>query len=169
MEEWLLEEVLGIDLFSTYQHGSTKGSSNKRNARGAKVSDVVVELARAGRLKSGAAYENMPLPLGLFPGGLPPSEVNKYRLAMRVVSAAVTDDQEEVFRSAEIDDAELLKKAKALDDACRKWIASKLGRQKVGKLTAQVLGLGANAGKLPDSAWPRPTGGLFGGLFSRNN
>ena len=97
-------------------------------------------------------------------------EMTKYRLAMRVASAAVTEDQEKVFRAAEIDDAELVRNAKALDEDCRKWIAAKLGRgDNVGRLTAKVLGLGANARNVPHSAWPRPTGGLFGGIFRRNN
>ena len=74
-----------------------------------------------------------------------------------------------MFRATEVDDAELVRNAKALDEECRKWIAAKLGRRKVGKLTAQVLGLGANARSVPDGEWPRPGGGLFGGLFRRNN
>ena len=112
----------------------------------------------------------MPLPLGLYPAGLQSSEVAKHRLAMRVVSAAVKEDQEKVFRAKETDGAALLQKAKGLDESCRKWMADKLGRPSVGRLTAQVLGLGANAAaKLPDSAWPRSNGGLFGGLFRRGN
>ena len=95
--------------------------------------------------------------------------MNKYKLAMRVASAAVTEDQEKVFRAAEIDDAELIQNAKALDEGCRIWIAKALGRKAVGKLTAKVLGLGANARNVPDDKWPRPQGGLFGSMFRRNN
>ena len=75
-----------------------------------------------------------------------------------------TEDQEKVFRAAEINDAELIRNAKALDEGCRKWIAKALGRKKVGKLTAQVLGLGANARNVPAGEWPKPTGGLFGSI-----
>lgn len=35
-----------------------------------------------------------------------------------------------------------LNPTKALDEECRKLTAAKLGRRKVGKLAAQVLGLG---------------------------
>ena len=48
--------------------------------------------------------------------------------------------------------AELVRNAKALDEECCKWTAAKLRRRKVGKLTAQVLGLGANARKMCLSA-----------------
>ena len=88
---------------------------------------------------------------------------------MRVASAAVTEEQDKVFRAEDIDDAELIQNAKALDEGCRKWMAKALGRKKVGKLTAKVLGLGANASKVPNDKWPRPEGGLFGSIFRRNN
>ena len=143
---------------------TSSSKSKKKNQSGVAVSDVVIELARAGKLKSGTAYEDTAPPLNLFPTGLPSSEMNKYKLAMRVASAAVTEDQEKVFRAAEINDAELIRNAKALDEGCRKWIAKALGRKKVGKLTAQVLGLGANARNVPAGEWPKPTGGLFGSI-----
>ena len=78
-------------------------------------------------------------------------------------------EQDKVFRAEDIDDAELIQNAKALDEGCRKWMAKALGRKKVGKLTAKVLGLGANASKVPNDKWPRPEGGLFGSIFRRNN
>jgi hypothetical protein len=127
----------------------------------------VIELARTGRLKSGTAFEDTAPPLNLFSSGLPSSEINKYKLAMRVASAAVTEEQEKVFRAAEIDDAKLIQNAKALDEECRKWIAKALGRKEVGKLTAKVLGLGANARNVPNDKWPRPKGGLFGSMFRK--
>ena len=82
---------------------------------------------------------------------------------MRVVDAAVTKDQDDVFRAAEIDEAELVAKGKALDLEVRWWLASKMNKNLTkSRLTAQVLGVGANAQKLPDNAWPRSNGGLFG-------
>ena len=153
----------------SYQHlarcrSTSSSKGKKKNESGVAVSDVVIELARTGKLTSGTAYEDTAPPLNLFSAGLPSSEMNKYKLAMRVASAAVTEDQEKVFRAAEINDAELIRNAKALDEGCRKWIAKALGRKKVGKLTAQVLGLGANARNVPAGEWPKPTGGLFGSI-----
>ena len=82
---------------------------------------------------------------------------------MRVVDAAVTKDQDDVFRAAEISEAELVAKGKALDIEVRRWLASKMNKSlNKSRLTAQVLGVGANAQKLPDNAWPRSNGGLFG-------
>ena len=107
---------------------TSTSKGKKKNQSGVAVSDVVIELARTGRLKSGTALEDTAPPLNLFPSGLPSSEMNKYKLAMRVASAAVTEDQENVFRAAEIDDAELIQNAKALDEGCRNWIAKALGR-----------------------------------------
>ena len=148
---------------------TSTSKGKKKNQSGVAVSDVVIELARTGRLKSGTAFEDTAPPLNLFPSGLASSEMNKYKFAMRVASAAVTEDQEKVFRAAEIDDAELIQNAKALDEGCRNWIAKALGRKAVGKLTAKVLGLGANARNVPGDKWPRPQGGLFGSMFRRNN
>ena len=136
------------------------------------MGDIVIELARAGKLKSGAAYEHIPPPLALFPDKLERSEMTKYKAAMRVVSAVVTDDQEQVFRADTIDETMLIAKARALDLEVRRWIAIKKGVRLSGKLKANVFGVGSNARKLPDSVWPRPTGGLFGGLgglFSSSN
>ena len=41
---------------------------------------------------------------------------------MRVVDAAVTKDQDDVFRTAEIDEAELVAKGKALDLEVRRQV-----------------------------------------------
>jgi len=132
------------------------------------MSDIVVELARGGQLKSGAAYESIPPPLAVLPRALDRNEKTKHTLAMRVVSAAVKDDQEAVFRAKDLDSAALVAKGKALDLEVRRWIASKAGKD-VRKVRANVLGVGANAQALPDSVWPRPSGGLFGGMFSRSS
>ena len=54
-------------------------------------------------------------------------------------------------------------KGKALDLEVRRWLASKMNKSlNKSRLTAQVLGVGANAQKLPDNAWLRSNGGLFG-------
>ena len=61
---------------------------------------------------------------------------------MRVVDAAVTKDQDDVFRAAEIDEAELdlVAKGKALDLEVRRWLASKMNKSlNKSRLTAQVL------------------------------
>ena len=128
------------------------------------MSEIVIELARSGMLKSGAAYEDMPPPLAVLPRPFERNEKTKYKLAMRVVSAAVTKDQDDIFRAAEINEAELVAKGTALDLEVRRWLANKTKKKLTKKLTAQVLdlGVGANAQKLPDSAWPRSSGGLFG-------
>ena len=89
---------------------------------------------------------------------------------MRVVDAAVTKDQDDVFRAAEIDEAQLVAKGKALDLSVRQWLARKMNKNlKNSRITAKVLGVGKNAQTLPADVWPRPTGGLFGGMFRRNN
>ena len=75
----------------------------------------------------------------------------------------LSQDQDDVFRAAEIDEAELVAKGKALDLEVRRWLASKMNENLTkSRLTAQVLGVGANAQKLPDNAWPRSNGGLLG-------
>ena len=115
------------------------------------------------KLKSGSSYESMPPPLAILPRVFDRNEKTKYKLAMRVVNAAVTKDQDDVFRAAEINEAELVAKGKALDLEVRRWLANKMNKNlTTSRLTAQVLGVGANAQKLPDSAWPRSNGGLFG-------
>ena len=47
---------------------------------------------------------------------------------MRVVDAAVTKDQDDVFRAAEIDEAALVAKGKALDLEVRRWLAIKMNK-----------------------------------------
>ena len=145
------------------------GGGSKTYKRWPNMSEIVIELARGGQLKSGTAYENIPPPLAILPRQLDRNERTKYNYAMRVVSAAVKEDQEAVFRAKDVDNAALVAKGKALDLEVRRWISNKTGKD-LKKVTAKVLGVGANAQQLPDSAWPRPTGGLFGGLlFGRNN
>ena len=127
------------------------------------LSEIVIELALSGKLKSGSSHESMPPPLAILPRAFDRNEKTKYKLAMRVVDAAVTKDQDDVFRAAEIDEAKLVAKGKALDLEVRRWLASKMNKNLTkSRLTAQVLGVGANAQKLPDNAWPRSNGGLFG-------
>ena len=151
------------------QSSTGRAGGSKTYKRWPNMSEIVIELARGGQLKSGTAYENIPPPLAILPRQLDRNERTKYNYAMRVVSAAVKEDQEAVFRAKDIDNAALVAKGKALDLEVRRWIASKTGKD-LKKVKAKVLGVGANAQGLPESAWPRPTGGLFGGLlFGRNN
>ena len=64
-----------------------------------------------------------------------------------------------MFRAAEIDEAELVAKGKALDLEVRRWLASKMNKNLTkSRLTAQVLGVGANAPCF------RTLPGCFGGI-----
>lgn len=145
-------------------------SGGKKNSSWPRMSQIVIELARSGKLKSGSSYESMPPPLAMLPRALNRNEKTVYKLAMRVVDAAVTKDQDDVFRAAEIDEAQLVAKGKALDLSVRQWLARKMNKNlENSRITAKVLGVGKNAQTLPADVWPRPTGGLFGGMFRRNN
>lgn len=145
---------------------SNSSAGGKRKNKWPLMSEIVIKLARSGKLKSGSSYESMPPPPAILPRAFDRNEKTKYKLAMRVVDAAVTKDQDDVFRAAEINEAELVAKGKALDLEVRRWLASKMNKNPAkSRLAAQQvldLGVGANAQKLPDSAWPRSNGGLFG-------
>ena len=148
---------------TTEQLSTVSSAGGKKKNKWPLMSEIVIELARSGKLKSGSSHESMPPPLAILPRAFDRNEKTKYKLAMRVVDAAVTKDQDDVFRAAEIDEAELVAKGKALDLEVRRWLASKMNKNLTkSRLTAQVLGVGANAQKLPDNAWPRSNGGLLG-------
>ena len=142
---------------------TVSSAGGKKKNKWPLMSEIVIELARSGKLKSGSSHESMPPPLAILPRAFDRNEKTKHKLAMRVVDAAVTKDQDDVFRAAEIDEAELVAKGKALHLEVRRWLASKMNKNLTkSRLTAQVLGVGANAQKLPDNAWPRSNGGLLG-------
>ena len=69
---------------------------------------------------------------------------------MRVVSAVVTDDQEQGFRAATIDETMLVAKSRALDLEVCQCIAGMKGVRMSGKLKVNVeyvFGVGSNARK----------------------
>ena len=121
----------------------------------------------AGKLSAGAAYEDTAAPITLFPNKLERSEKAKYRAAMRVVSTVVNAEQDKIFRAKEPDEAKIVLEGKNLDLQVRKWLAEKEHKQLNVQQKANCYGVGRRALQLPESAWPKPNGGLFGYFTGR--
>ena len=149
---------------------STTGS--KKNADAPEVGKIVVELARAGLLKSGTPYERTQPPPVLFPDILAPSERNKYVNAMRVVGVVVTDEQDRLFRADDPDIAKISAESNKINSAVLEWIcrAESTPEKKVvvsKKMSSRVFGVGARAAALPDNSWPISRGGLWSTTYFR--
>mmetsp|Transcript_6271 Transcript_6271/g.17538 ORF Transcript_6271/g.17538 Transcript_6271/m.17538 type:complete len:122 (+) Transcript_6271:372-737(+) len=99
---------------------------------------IVMQLAMTGQLKHGAPYDRTEPPPILFPRGLNPTEKNKYKKAMRVVGAVVTEGQDALFRHKEPSIEAMSCEAKKLDTAVIGWLCNAQNVRKTKKMTAKI-------------------------------
>lgn len=130
---------------------SSSGAGSKKRWDSPEVGRVLRELANTGQLHGQAAFRNTIPPPSLFPKPLEPSEMTKYRNAMKAAELVITDEHERLLRAKDTSDGvEMSLLAGNINRAVIRLVSEAEGIAVTPRMTARVFGLGNRIGKLKE-------------------